>query len=108
MINYFETEWIWGKSWTILIDNVGMVELQFTNGYRYAYLCNLIVSSEHQHKGLGTKLMSKAEEIVKDKGFNEIHLKVEKEKDLLVKWYEKLGYKIIIEEDDYLYMRKIF
>jgi len=108
MLNYFETEWKWGKSWTIIMDDVAVVDLQFMNGYRYAWLCDLKVWQKFQHQGIGTMLMKTAEKIAKENGFDEIHLKVEKEKDFLVKWYEKFGYKIIIEEDDYLYMRKIF
>lgn len=52
--------------------------------------------------------MEKAEELNKAKGFDELQLKVQKDHTYQFEWYKRLGYKVIIEDDDYYTMRKIF
>lgn len=36
-INSFETEWKWGRSVTVMIDNCGSVDIQFEKGYYDGY-----------------------------------------------------------------------
>lgn len=107
-INSFETEWKWGKLITIMIDNAGKVELELYKGYNYIYLTGLMVAPDSRKKGLGTALMKKAEEITKELGFDEIQLKVQQDHTFQYEWYVRLGYKLIIDDQDegYKYLRK--
>lgn len=108
MINYFDCDWVWGKSTILLIDNCGILDIQFQNGYCYGYICDLKVSPERRRQGLGTALMQQAETIIKENGFNEAQLQVEKKHAFQTEWYKKLGYNVIIDDGEYYTMRKIF
>lgn len=106
-INHFETEWKWGRSVTLIIDNCGILEIQFDNGYYYGYITGLMVDPNHRKEGIATALMKKAEEIIKDNGFDEAQLKVQTDHTFQYEWYKRLGYKVVIEDDGYYYMRKM-
>lgn len=106
-INHFETEWKWGRLITLLIDNCGLLEIQFDKGYHYGYISGLIVDPNRRKEGIATALMKKAEEIIKDNGFDEAQLKVQTDHTFQYEWYKRLGYKVVIEDDDYYYMRKM-
>lgn len=105
-INSFETEWMWGRSVTVMIDNCGSVDIQFEKGYYYGYVTDLKVAPDRRREGIATALMKKAEEITKDNGFDEVQLKVQKDHTFQFEWYKRLGYKVVIEDDDFYYMRK--
>ena len=107
-INHFETEWSWGNIVTIMADNCGIVQIYFENGYHYGLIEGLKVDPNKRRKGIGTALMEKAEELNRAKGFDELQLKVQKDHTYQFEWYKRLGYKVIIEDDDYYTMRKIF
>lgn len=107
-INHFDTEWKWGKSTIVLIDNCGIINIQFENGYYYGYISDLKVSPKNRRQGIATELMKKAESLIIENGFNEAQLKVEKDHSFQYEWYKRLGYNVIIEDEDYFYMRKIF
>ncbi len=105
-INSFEIEWMWGRSVTVMIDNCGSVVIEFVKRYYYGYVTDLKVAPDRRREGIATALMTKAEEVITDNGFDESQLKVQKDHTFQFEWYKRLGYKVVFEDDDYYYMRK--
>lgn len=62
---------------------------------------------DRRREGIATALMKKAEEVTKDNGFDEVQLKVQIDHIFQYEWYKRLGYKVVIEDDGYYYMRKM-
>jgi ribosomal protein S18 acetylase RimI-like enzyme len=56
------------------------------------YVSNVAVSAETRGKGIGTKLLAKAEEEAREKGCSVIVLDVETENAAAVRLYERLGF----------------
>ena len=106
-INIFETEWKWGRTVTVMIDNCGSVDIWFEKGHYYGYVADLKVAPDRRREGIATALMKKAEEIVKENGFDEVQLKVQTDHTFQFEWYKRLGYKVVSEDDDYHDMRKM-
>ena len=63
----------------------------FYDGNR-GYIEDICVKEEFKKKGIGTKLMQKAEDYFKEKGIKTFNLMTSKKNDVF-KFYEKLGYK---------------
>jgi ribosomal protein S18 acetylase RimI-like enzyme len=62
---------------------------------------------EYRNKGIGTFLMNRMIECLKEKGYAQASLSVQKQ-NYAVKMYQKLGFKIIREnEEDYLMVLKL-
>ena len=62
---------------------------------------------EYRNQGLGTRLMSKMIEYLREKGYMQTSLSVQKE-NYAVKLYKKLGFEIISENnEDYLMLLKL-
>lgn len=61
--------------------------------YENAYIDDLIVIESHRRKGLGMKLIKKAEDYCKNNSFRSISLWTNKFQNTL-KFYEKCGFKI--------------
>lgn len=54
------------------------------------------VRSDYQGRGIGTKILKKAENYLKENGFKIIRLNVQLEnEEKLIPWYEKNGYGIV-------------
>lgn len=53
----------------------------------------ILVRSDLQGQGIGTKLMEYLEELARKEGYTEAKLEVFKHNDLGIKFYEKLGYR---------------
>jgi len=68
------------SNWLGLYEDVGEIH-------------EIVVRDEYKGKGIGKKLMEKAEEYLKSKGHRIIELWVGEENHLAKKFYEKLGYK---------------
>ena len=99
--------WKWGYSIQLICDGVGTLEIQFENGYEWGYVTNLAVHPSKQKKGIATRMMQRAEEIIKEEGYDEAQLWVEQEREWTYEWYKRLGYKTIITQDGFYKMRKL-
>lgn len=102
-----KNKWNWGYSVHIIQDGCGIVEIQFEDGYEWGYIKGLVVHPSRQKQGIATLLLKKAEEVIKEEGFDEAQLWVEKEQEWVYEWYQRLGYKKIIDQDGYYKMRKM-
>ncbi len=107
MIVDFENKWSWGKGVDIICDGYGVLSVDFEDGVRWGYIKGLAVHPSKQRQGLGTRLMEAAEQIIREQGFDEAQLWVEEEHKWQKEWYERLGYKVIMQKDGYFKMRKL-
>ena len=110
IVNVIFSDYVWGKSSTLLDrKGRGSVTIQADNNYpNWGHVCDLCVVEWERRKGIGSALMVKSEEIVKECfGLNEVRLDVERYKDWMVEWYKKLGYEVINEYGHYYTMRKV-
>ncbi|PNR90740.1 hypothetical protein HWHPT5561_04180 [Petrotoga sp. HWH.PT.55.6.1] len=64
---------------------------------REFYISNIAVYEAYRSSGIGKKLISKAEEEARKLKSLKVVLDVEKENTIAIKFYKKLGYKIISE-----------
>lgn len=62
------------------------------NGIDRAYLCAFRIDREYQGEGLGSKLMKKVIERVKEKSFKEVTIGVDDNADKLIKMYNSWGF----------------
>lgn len=100
-------KWNWGYETTIIQDGCGVVEIQFQDGVEWGYLTNLKVHPSRMKQGIAAQLMTEAEKVVEEEGYDEIQLYVEKERVWQKEWYERLGYKVITTHDKGYTMRKL-
>ena len=100
-------EWIWGKTWVIVCDDgSGIIKISQDEDDGVV-LSGLSVLPESRGQGLGTLLILRAEDIVRDEiGECEITLSVETRSQNLIKWYEGLGYSVLSSEEEYTEMIK--
>ena len=100
-------EWIWGKTWVIVCDDgSGIIKISQDEDDGVV-LSGLSVLPESRGQGLGTLLILRAEDIVRDEiGECEITLSVETRSQNLIKWYESLGYSVLSSEEEYTEMIK--
>ncbi len=95
-----------GKSiWLIAWENnhpIGHIQVRFdgskikkvkSNLKNCPHIESLGVKENYRKKGVGTKLMDYAENLVKKKGYKKVGLAVEKDNIFLEKLYSKRGYK---------------
>lgn len=102
-----KNKWNWGYSVTLIQDGCGTVEIQFENGYEWGYITGLVVAKARQRQGIATQLMKRAEEVIREEGYDEAQLWVEKERTWTYEWYQRLGYKKIMDKDGHYKMRKL-
>lgn len=102
-----ENKWNWGYEITLISEGCGIVEIQFENGYEWGYITNLKVHPSRKKQGIATGLMQKAEEVIKEEGYDEAQLWVEKEREWVYEWYKRMGYKMITDKDGFYKMRKM-
>lgn len=87
-------EWNWGQSKTItLSDGKGSVEIQYEAGGNIGYICSLAVIPSLRGKGVGKELLQAAEADIRKNGRDWADLRVESDKERLIKWYEGQGYR---------------
>lgn len=95
---------------SILIKLLSLLKLNDTVGRLYDgeyYISNIAIYPKYRGKGAGKRLMLKAEKEAKIIGAKKIVLDVEKENLNAIKFYEKLGYKIIKDFSIHLQKNKI-
>lgn len=102
-----KNKWNWGYSVLLIQDGCGTVNIQFEDGYEWGYITTLVVHHSRQKQGIATQLMKRAEEVIKEEGYDEAQLWVEKERTWVYEWYQRLGYKKIMDKDGFYKMRKI-
>jgi len=88
----------------------GQVAIDLSDGDA-AWIYWLVVNPEIRGKGVGTKLMQKAEDFIASKNINKIYLYAQKEnEDKLVPWYESLGYEKLFRDkeskDEWLFLKE--
>lgn len=71
-----KNKWNWGYSVHIIQDGCGTVAVDFEDGYEWGYINGLVVHPSRQKQGIGTELMRKAEEVIKEEGYDEAQLLV--------------------------------
>ncbi len=62
--------------------------------YKWAYVHDLFVHSEHRRKGLATKLLQRTVKYLKASGAEYVMLGVRQNNEAAIKLYHKLGFKI--------------
>lgn len=62
------------------------------------YLCNMAVAAEHRGRGLGTRIMAAAEELVQALGESEIYLHVRVQDEGAARLYRRAGFKVVLED----------
>ncbi|MDJ0944920.1 MAG: GNAT family N-acetyltransferase [Kiloniellales bacterium] len=67
--------------------------------FKAAHVSELWVAHSHRGQGLGSRLLSQAETLAKDRGCNRIHLETRNPKARSL--YEKLGFRIFGELPEY-------
>ena len=70
------------------------------------YISSLLVMSESRHQGIGTEILSLAENLIKEEGWEYCELIADRRS--LIPFYEKLGYVIFKDENNEIIMRKYF
>ncbi len=93
--------------WTVEVDNTLIAELYIfwdsvdkdeANGVNRAYLCAFRVEKKFQGKGIGSSLMNRVINRIKEKGFNEITIGIDnREYDKLNNMYERFGFKELLK-----------
>jgi ribosomal protein S18 acetylase RimI-like enzyme len=68
-----------------------------------AFIFRVGVSESYRKRGIGSKLLQKAEEIIKKKGFKEVELLVDSKNNTLKSWYDKKSY---LSASDWTFMYK--
>lgn len=101
-------KWWWGETITLVVKNgCAVVEIQLDDNYpTIAFVKGLIVQEDKRREGIGTKLLRVCERVAKEEGYLFIQLTANKEQDWLVKWYESLGYRIIMKDEHEFSMLK--
>ncbi len=90
----------------IKLDNAHVCLHRYTDNQSEMILTSLFVNSNNRYKGIGTKLMKRAECISKALYSTIISLQVEKD-SWQMKWYNRLGYEFLEDStDDLIWMRK--
>lgn len=91
-----ELDWNWGKSVNLnLTDGKGGVEVQYENGGNTGYICNLYLDPAERGRMVGFNLMKEAEADIARSGKCWANLEVEADKERLINWYERQGYRRI-------------
>lgn len=111
-----QCDWNWGQSKTItLSDGKGSVCIQYETGGNTGYISDLAVVPSLRGKGVGKELLQAAESDIRSNGFPFARLKVEKDKEHLIKWYRKQGWDEIrynsgegvgSDDEDYIHLFK--
>lgn len=84
---------------------VGQIFLQFNyvridldDGFRSGYFHAFRVRPEFRNEGIGTALLERAEQVLRDRGLERAVVAVNKENDGALRLYERRGYQILLED----------
>ena len=93
--------WWWGSTVTIIKkDGSGFVEVFFSNKKpNTAYISGLSVAKAHRKRGIGRELIELCIEIASLKNMRFVEIDVEYDNDWLVRWYERMGFVVLLLED---------
>ena len=69
------------------------------------FIWRLCVQESHRKEGIGSMLLKKAEEIIRNRGINEVSIFVDPKNDSLKNWYQKKDY---TKDSDWTFMYKRF
>ena len=69
------------------------LEFHFADGQQRAYVYSLRVMAPFQNQGLGSQLMTVAEETIRARGFSWVTIAVAKTNEGALRLYNRLGYK---------------
>lgn len=105
-ITEIKNSWNWGYAYHLLKNNCGHIKIEFKNDTNWGYLSGLVVEPRRLKQGIATKLIQKAEEIIKREGFDLAVLTVDKDREWVKDWYERMGYEVYDEDDLYWDMKK--
>ena len=96
-----ENLWWWGKSYYIITnDGKAMVGLSINDEHPEAgYVHSLIVLESERQKGIGTKMLEKAESIARNLNLEQIYLQARKG-TFVVDWYRRHGFEIYDENPE--------
>ena len=83
----------------LLVPSIGYALLRDDDKLGFAHLSAILVESQHQGIGFGSKMLELVEEQVLKNGYSGIILSVRTGEDLVRKFYEKNGYSILREEN---------
>ena len=101
-----ENKWNWGYCFDLICEGCGLCNVEFKDGTTWGYISGLVVHPSRQHQGIATRLMERAEEIVKEEGYDLVALSVEKQRKWVIEWYKRQGYEVYDEDPEYYYLRK--
>ena len=89
-----QCDWNWGTSKTItLSDGKGSVTISYETDGNIGFISDLAVIPTLRGKGIGKELLQAAEADVRSNGRDWANLRVESDKERLIKWYEGQGYR---------------
>jgi ribosomal-protein-alanine N-acetyltransferase len=82
-----------------------ITQLELESDRLYGHIITINVAVAYRRKGIGTRMLSEIETILKQKGIAEIQLEVREDNSAALKLYQKNGYKRIGKLENY-YGRK--
>ena len=89
-----------GAAWSRIMNDYGHVDEQTPS-------LAIALYADYRGKGIGTRLMRKLLELLKEKGYKQASLSVQKE-NYAVNMYRKLGFEVVRETDEeYIMIRKL-
>ena len=91
----------WGHVWHILTnDGYGVCNLEYDeDNDDELFIYGLSVYESARRKGYGTSLINQCERMARKEGYNKISLEVDKTNKNFQRWYERLGYSKISEDE---------
>lgn len=87
---------------THILSTIGNVCVQ----YQGCFISNLVVKPEYRNLGIGTEILKLSGDLIRKEGWEYCELFADRES--LIPFYEKLGYKVIKKNDSEILMRKTF
>ena len=82
-----------------------IAQLELDSDRLYGHIITINVAAAYRRKGIGTRMLSEIETILKQKGISEIQLEVREDNSAALKLYQKSGYQRIGKLENY-YGRK--
>ena len=82
-----------------------ITQLELDSDRLYGHIITINVAAAYRRKGIGTRMLSEIETILKQKGIAEIQLEVREDNSAALKLYQKNGYRRIGKLENY-YGRK--
>lgn len=108
---YHTNSWWWGKSVDVIReDGKAIVCVKFDEKTfpMTAYICDLSVLEKDRKQGIGWCMIQHALAVARNNGMKFARLHVDRTKDWLIEWYERLGFDILSQDDnEYEMIRKL-